>query len=452
MSSDYSNTAESFLEQQLIMPPVGNYNRNPTIDPQKPLKILSLFSGCGGMDLGFEGGFKVPVCCINPKLSKHLIERRHKNGFITVKQTKFSVVFANDILPAAHKTWTANFCSRNKDPNIFHTGSIVDLVKKHESGIPIFPRNIEVVIGGFPCQDFSVSGKRGGLKSHRDHRGNLLRSKAPSIESRGQLYLWMKKVIEITQPNIFVAENVRGLVNLANVRDIIQSDFSSANNGDYLVLPPKILHAADFGVPQSRERVIFIGVKRSALKKKAAEQLALSCLSKEYDPYPEPTYSYSSSGLNLAAPVTLGQMFEGVPEPSDSQDISHRYYSRAKYMGSHCQGQSEIKLNNIGPTIRAEHHGNIEFRRLSKQNGGRLLDELGRGFVERRLTPRECALIQTFPPDFTFVTPSSTTRQRFYISPSEAYKVIGNAVPPLLAYHLAKRLEEIWDLFFYKKR
>ena len=111
-------------------------------------------------------------------------------------------------------------------------------------------------------------------------------------------------------------------------------------------------------------------------------------------------------------------------------------------MGKHCQGQIEIKSNGIIPTIRAEHHGNIEFRRLSKKNGGLLNDELSTGLEERRLTPRECALIQTFPPDYDFVVENRTgIKGSFLVSPSKAYKIIGNAVPPLLAYNLAKRIE-----------
>mgnify|MGYP006302127235 CR=1 FL=1 len=76
----------------------------------------------------------------------------------------------------------------------------------------------------------------------------------------------------------------------------------------------------------------------------------------------------------------------------------------------------------------------------------KIINELEKGLNERRLTPRECALIQTFPPDYDFVIPSKG--KKFLISPSSAYKLIGNAVPPLLAYHLAKRLEELWTKYF----
>lgn len=116
-------------------------------------------------------------------------------------------------------------------------------------------------------------------------------------------------------------------------------------------------------------------------------------------------------------------------------------------MGKHCQGQTEIRLDNLGPTIRSEHHGNIEFRRLSKENGGENLEELKNNLPQRRLTPRECALIQTFPPDFPFVKYKGYTK-RFQVNQSGAYKVIGNAVPPLLAYNIARRIEELWPIYF----
>jgi len=130
--------------------------------------------------------------------------------------------------------------------------------------------------------------------------------------------------------------------------------------------------------------------------------------------------------------------------------LSQKHYSKAKFMGKHCQGQIEIKLSDIAPTIRAEHHGNIEFRRLSKENGGQLHTELKRGLKERRLSVRECALIQTFPPDYEFVIANEKRKGSFVVSPSKAYKIIGNAVPPLLAYHLARRIESLWNLYFDK--
>ena len=115
-------------------------------------------------------------------------------------------------------------------------------------------------------------------------------------------------------------------------------------------------------------------------------------------------------------------------------------------MGKHCQGQNEIKLDGIGPTIRSEHHGNIEFRRLSTEHGGIYMDELNTGKKERRLTIRECARIQTFPDDYEFVFRNNLTNNS--VSASEAYKLIGNAVPPLLGFHIAKRIETLWETYF----
>ena len=118
-------------------------------------------------------------------------------------------------------------------------------------------------------------------------------------------------------------------------------------------------------------------------------------------------------------------------------------------MGNHCQGQTEINLDGLGPTIRSEHHGNIEFRRLSAEHGGKITEELQKGLPERRLTPRECAMIQTFPPDFPFVKRKGYTKN-YELNASGAYKVIGNAVPPVLAYQIARRIQELWPLYFNK--
>ena len=87
---------------------------------------------------------------------------------------------------------------------------------------------------------------------------------------------------------------------------------------------------------------------------------------KEFDPYPVKTHGYDKFPV-----VTCEDAFIGLLEPEYSLDLSQQKYSKAKYMGSHCQGQTEVKLNSVGPTIRSEHHGNIEYRRLSKEHGGK---------------------------------------------------------------------------------
>lgn len=418
---------------------------------KETLNVLSLFSGCGGMDLGFEGGFSVLQESVNEVLTPDFISKKLKNGFVELKKTKFKTVFANDILSDARNAWVNYFSKRGNNAEDFFQDSIVDLVKMHKSGISVFPNEIDIVTGGFPCQDFSLSGKRNGFNSHKNHKGELIDDTTASIETRGQLYMWMKEVIEITQPKIFIAENVKGLVNLDNVKEIIQNDFSSANGNGYIVLDPQVLHSADYGVPQSRERVIFIGIKKSALKEGIIEKLEQHNISEKYNPYPKPTHSYTDTGIDLKHFVQLKNVFKNLQEPENSNDLSQKSYSKAKFMGKHCQGQTEIKLSSISPTIRAEHHGNIEFRRLSRENNGQIESELQKGLIERRLTVRECALIQTFPPDYDFVIENKNGRKGSYlVSPSQAYKIIGNAVPPLLAYNLARRIEEVWDLYFKK--
>lgn len=404
------------------------------------------------MDLGFEGDFSVLKSSVNEKLSSHFIQQDLADDFVQLRNTRFKTVFANDILQEARNAWVHHFSKRGHEASTYHQNSIVDLVKKHVNGEKVFPDKVDVVIGGFPCQDFSLAGKRNGFKSHKNHKGEIITDHKPTAESRGQLYMWMKQVIEITAPNIFIAENVKGLVNLSNVKEIIQKDFATAGNDGYIVLNPQVLHAANYGVPQSRERVFFIGIKKSALHPKALLELQKERISVPFNPYPEPTHAYTAVGEHLKRPVQLGELFKKLLEPEFTDDLSQKKYSKAKYMGAHCQGQIEIKLHGISPTIRAEHHGNIEFRRLSKLNGGVHTEELAKGLKERRLTPRECALIQTFPLNYECVIPKEKGgRNRYLVSPSLAYKVIGNAVPPLLAFHLANRLESVWELYFKKE-
>lgn len=410
------------------------------------MNVLSLFSGCGGMDIGFEGGFTCLKRSINTNIHPNWI--KDDNGeTVRVADTGFHTVFANDIRPDAKSAWVSYFAERFDDAmNLYHIDSIVDLVKRAKNGEKVFPDNIDVVTGGFPCQDFSIAGKRKGFNSEKSHTGGKLETGEPSVESRGQLYMWMRDIITITEPLLFIAENVKGLTNLEDVKEIIEQDFANAANGGYLVVPARVLHAADYGVPQSRERVIFFGFKKSALSEEAMAALTSKVIPQEFDPYPPVTHAYNTQGPNLYAPVTCKEAFHGLNEPEESMDPSQNKYSRAKYMGKHCQGQTEVKLDDIGPTIRSEHHGNIEYRRLNEEHGGRYTDELQAGLEERRLTVRECARIQTFPDDYQFILPARDGLVS--VSSSDAYKIIGNAVPCVLAYNIAKHLSEKWHSYF----
>ncbi len=407
-------------------------------------KVLSLFSGCGGMDLGFEGGFLIPKACLNKEICSDWIEQE-SNDFITLKKNNFDTVFANDILKPAEIAWKSYFGKRGKHNSIFHTESIIDLVKLYNEGKFAFPKNIDVVTGGFPCQDFSVAGKRQGFNSKKCHNNNS--HEESTEENRGKLYMWMREVISIVKPKIFIAENVKGLLSLGDAKDIIESDFSKIDGNGYLIAPIKVLKAQNYGVPQSRERVIFIGLNKKFLKSGIEEKI----INGDINLHPEPTHSSDTQNLfdlNGGAKVgftkTSDVLFD-LLEPDLSTDQAQQKYSKAKYCkGS--QGQIEIDLNGISPTIRAEHHGNIEYRRLSVDKGGKNKKELDNGCTERRLTVRECARIQTFPDDYDFIIKNNGTRNN--LSASGAYKVIGNAVPPLLAYHIARNIEDKWNIIF----
>jgi len=431
-----------------------NFIMSKKINTSEKKRILSLFSGCGGMDLGFEGGFKVPALCINEKIHLDWIAEKEDN-FIKLQPTLFDIVFANDILDFAQVAWTSYFKNFGYNDDIFHLESIVDLVKKYKKGEYIFPENIDIVTGGFPCQDFSVAGKRKGFNSEKSHNGKKESFGVPTTETRGMLYLWMKEVIEITKPKVFIAENVKGLVSLGDVKDIIENDFRNIDEG-YVVVPARVLFAGDYGVPQKRERVIFIGFNKKYLKPDALKALSKKNIDKEYDPYPVKTHFDNSNKVNLGIVndisklkpyVTTFDVIKDLKEPEQEKiDLAQMSYSKAKFCPN-SQGQTEINLEGLAPTIRAEHHGNIEYRRLSKEHGGKILNELNNGLKERRLTVRECARFQTFPDDYMFVQ-ASDKKGRYKLSASNSYKLIGNAVPPLLAYNIAKRLEELWDKLF----
>ena len=309
----------------------------------KKYTVASLFSGAGGLDLGLEGGF----VSIGKKYKKR----------------PFEIIWANDDNERACKTLALNFS---------HTTvacqDILEVLKNPKLLPPA-----DVVVGGFPCQDFSLSGKRGGL-----------------TVKRGQLYLSMVKAIKHLQPKIFLAENVKGLVSWQQglgIRTMIKDFEALGYNVEY-----KILNAADYGVPQNRERVIIIG-KRKDLDGEIV--------------WPEPTTSNKK--------VTLKQAIGDLEDDRKHFCLPNAGYSKAKLFPG-TQGNSVTSADKPGPTMRAEHHGNIEFHYA----------------LPRRLSAREAARIQSFPDDFVFLQ-----------STSDAYRQIGNAVPPVLAWHLAGSLEKM---------
>lgn len=365
-SKTQNKSKSSIVNEALELMFTQLYGTNVNGSGTDKWKVISLFSGCGGMDLGFEGGFSY-------------LEEYYPVSHDLNETKEFEVVFANDILHEACTAYEEFFCQQRGGKTYIHEGDIANFLDNlsllpTEKRERIFPSECDVVIGGFPCQDFSVAGKRKGL-----------------TEERGRLYLQMKRVIELTNPLIFIAENVKGLTNLESALDIISTDFANTGKHGYTI-EHKLHMAADYGVPQTRERVFICGVRGD--------------VNQQDFRFPEETHSIDRE-TELLPWVTAHEGIRDLTEnhPNQSQ------YSKAKNYGSHCQGNKAIRPDYPSPTIRAEHHGNIEFHYSEK----------------RRLSVRECARIQSFPDDFIF-----------RCSPSKAYRIIGNAVPPVLAWHIAQ--------------
>ena len=338
--------------------------------------LVSTFSGCGGACLGFEmAGFKT--------------------------------LYANEFIEEARNTYALNH------PGVFIDGRDIRNVTGSDilKTINLKSGELDVLEGSPPCSSFSMAGKRdkkwGEVSDYSDDQNQVT----------DDLFFEYVRVLKDLQPKVFVAENVKGLVSLGNVKDTIQRDFAKIGKAGYLVVEPRILKAHEYGVPQTRERVIFIGFRRDLLVPEAEKELSRKSISAEYDPYPTPTHGASAAGHRRY--VTVKEALVGLPEPSKSKDLSQQTYSKGRWDGSHCQGNKEVDLDMPGPTIRAEHHGNIEFRRLEKQHGGSIERELNKGLQERRLTVRECARIQTFPDDYSLVRLGSKKEGSFGLSGSD---------------------------------
>ena len=362
---------------------------------KKKLRIISLFTGIGGLDMGFDGKVIVHKDSIS---YKEFIKKKYSiKNFVILKKQKFISVFQNDILEGAKEVF-----GYNNNNEKYNTTSIYDLIKNKF----VFPQ-ADIVIGGFPCQDFSHSGKRQGFLSSTSH--DLKKDTNKKDDSRGVLYKSFVKVVKQVKPKIFVAENVYGLLTMKDqpIKKIIK-DFSKLGyNVAY-----QVIYCPDFGIPQTRKRIIIIGISN--------ERKLDIC-----DNWNIITKNKTS--------CNIGKYFKHLKEPHETDDISQMVYSKAKKL-SKGQGQTEINLNSYAPTMRAEHHGNIEFRRYQNSK----VNKNENNMIERRLTVREAGLIQTFPPKYIFNKKKNMT----------SYKYIGNAVPPLLSYLIADKVYELYKYYF----
>ena len=138
------------------------------------------------------------------------------------------------------------------------------------------------------------------------------------------------------------------MVSLTDAKKIIENDFRSIGRNGYLVVDAKVLRAQVYGVPQTRERIIFIGFKKDALTKVALDHLTKLSDESLFNPYPQPTHGESESSENLLPYVKVKDAFIGLKEPKESKDPSHQAYSKAKWYGKHCQGQTEVNLKGLG--------------------------------------------------------------------------------------------------------
>lgn len=304
--------------------------------------MVSLFSGCGGLDLGFKGGFDF--------LGKHYDSH------------PFQIIWANEINAAACRTYAANV-----DSSIVE-GSIEEKYKS-------IPSSADIVVGGFPCQDISINGKMAGVDG-----------------ARSGLYVWMVKAVSDLRPKIFVAENVKALLMKRHKSslDRVINDFSGLG---YKVTY-HLYDAADYGVPQNRERVIIVGVRQD--------------INTEFIP-PIP--------VTARHPITAKEALEDLESAPENKEINH-IWSVAK--PSSGQGLRFLTADAPATTMRSECHGNIQFHYA----------------LPRRISMREAARIQSFPDDFIFQAKIRETE-----------RMVGNAVPPVLAWHVASSVLDVLECY-----
>ncbi|MBL4644697.1 MAG: DNA (cytosine-5-)-methyltransferase [Candidatus Pacebacteria bacterium] len=320
-------------------------NKKLSSRKNRVIHTVSLFAGCGGSDLGLLGDFEF-VGTKFPKLN-------------------YSIVYANDIDEHAAKTYKQNIGDHI---------TVEDINNINAADIP----NHDLLIGGFPCQSFSIAGQRKGFD-----------------DARGELYLHMVDFLKEKQPKVFIAENVKGILSVDGGRAFgkIISDFESSG---YKV-KHKLVNATDFGVPQKRQRVFIIGVRND--------------IKKDFN-FEEPS----------AKRVILKDVLE------NRKDIDKKYFFSER---AHQGLRNANKAFNKGRSQDINSQCNTISTHLAKSslNGTDPVITVGKEKY-RRLTPLEAARIQSFPDNFEFVG-----------SDSKKYIQIGNAIAPVVMWHIAKSVQ-----------
>ncbi len=324
-------------------------------------KIVSLFSGCGGLDLGF-----------------------HQQGYETV--------WANDFNEWAVETFKKYF------GDIIVHGDIEE-IDPYKDNIP----DCDLILGGFPCQDFSMIWKRPGLNGER-----------------GNLYKSFLRFVDAKKPKAFVAENVKGLLSVNNKKAIetIIEDFEKIAPG-YLV-KIQLYNFAEYGVPQFRERVLIVGIR----------------LDTGFD-FRHPA---STHGPGRAKPyVTAGQAVEGaekVPYNNEHMNIAPKTIEKLKLIS---EGGNFTDIPRDHPLYVKGMISHV-YRRIHRDEPAKTIIAAGGGGTwgyhypePRALTNRERARLQSYPDDFIFVGTNTEIRRQ-----------IGNSVPSVGVWELAKKLKPLF--------
>lgn len=330
------------------------------VSVKKPApKIISLFSGCGGLDLPF-----------------------HKSGY--------DLVWANDFDESSCRTF-----ERNISKNIVHDSiENIDI-----DSIP----DADIVVGGFPCQDFSQIWKKPGLDG-----------------TRGNLYTYFAEIVRKKTPKIFIAENVRGLLsaNKGLAMETIIKDFRSLNPG-YLVIP-KLVNFSSYGLSQVRERVLIFGIRKDT-----AFNISFPAYTHGKNKLPLTT---SKIGLKNISPKVLNQEHMNI-QPR-TIEILKRIPAGGNFTAIDKNDPYYVK-GMISHVYRRLHPDEPSKTIIASGGGG----TWGYHYPEpRALTNRERARLQGFPDDFVF-------EGKF----GEIRKQIGNAVPPAGIFQFVNSITDYFN-------
>jgi DNA (cytosine-5)-methyltransferase 1 len=311
-------------------------------------KVLSLFSGCGGLDLGF-----------------------HMEGYRTI--------WANDFSEWAVKSFSNYF------GDVIKHGDIMNFDPYSDNKIP----NPDIILGGFPCQDFSIIWKQPGLNG-----------------KRGGLYRHFLEFVDAKKPKAFVAENVKGLLSANNNKAIetIIRDFENIAPG--YIVKVHLYNFADYGVPQFRERVLIVGVRMDT--------------GFEFF-HPSPTHG-SKGKLPY---VTAGDALEGVCNAQYNNERLNVAAKTVEFLKLIPEGGNFTDVPKDHPLYVKGMISHV-YRRINRAEPAKTIIAAGGGGTwgyhypePRPLTNRERARLQSFPDDFSFVGSTAEVRRQ-----------IGNAVPP----------------------